>query len=127
LITFISMFGAILTIYYFDGKYNKDIELVSNFIKEREGMESGNKARNTYIISDDYSQIGFKVWNRVKKYDWALNNFSQNDLNELLSDQKYRYFIVHKNSEKFSFIKSAAELNQLTAKEYSDLVVYFRQ
>ena len=126
--TILPIIGLLTTISYFELNFEKDIDLVSNFIKNREGNLISENPRNTFIISDAYSQFGYKVWNRVLKYNWVIKkeNPIQADFNGLLGDKNFKYFITNKNAKNFLLIKKASEFTQLKFKEFTDLAVYFR-
>ena len=79
--------------------YN-NIRLEKRFIPVVAFIQDHNKINklpsDTYVVSDFYSQIGFEIWNRVKKYNWLLGDDISNrdNIRSLLSNEQYRYFIL---------------------------------
>ena len=66
----------------------KDFDDVIDFINN---INVKRPARETIAIADAYSHIGFKIWNRVLKYNWALKSQT---LKEVLINKQFHYFIV---------------------------------
>ena len=70
-------------------RYTKSIEFIKN-------KKITNSPRDTYIIADDYSHIGYHVWNRALRYDWAL---TEGDLNYLMSNKKYKFYVLSEKTK----------------------------
>ena len=79
--------------------------------------------RDTMVIADGYSFIGYHIWNRVLKYEWANQNDS---LNDILKNDHYLYFVVNKETKDRDFLlKKADELN-LQQKVFGENILIHR-
>jgi len=124
------MVCLLLSLYYIDSNSLKKIDPVVNFINEREktNIKNMDKARETYIIANYYSQIGFNVWNRVLKYDWLVksSNAKAGDYDNLVSNSKIKYFVLENNQANSEMIKASLIKSNFDMQRFEDLLVYYR-
>ncbi len=99
---------------------------VVSFIQDHNKMKSS--PRDSYVVSDFYSQIGFKIWNRVKKYKWLLGDdvINRDKIRSLLRNEQYRYFILtEENKFRLMAIEVGLELG-LKLKTFEDVDVLYK-
>ena len=97
------LLGIIVFPFLLNSFYEKDRYV--NSIKFIKGKKINNPPQKTYIIADDYSHIGFKVWNRVLKYDWAIG---EGDLRQLMLNNEYKFYVLSKKTKNINEIKNIA-------------------
>ena len=76
------IFPFLLNSFHENDQYVESIQFIKNKNIKRNPQE-------TYIIADDYSYIGYPLWNRALRYEWAVKN---NNFEELIQNKKLSVF-----------------------------------
>ena len=122
----LSVFIFSLPLLYNNLRLEKRFNPVVSFIQDHNKIK--NSPRDTYVVSDFYSQIGFKIWNRVKKYKWLLGDdvINREKIRSLLNNEQYRYFILtEENKFRLMAIEVGLELG-LKLKTFEKVDVLYK-
>ena len=87
-------------------KYQPVIEYINS------NKPVGSSPENPYVVADAYSHIGFKIWNKVQKFDWVLGStYKSLNIKNLVQSNQFKFIVVEKNTkESDTILKIAKEL-----------------
>tara|TARA_B100000927_G_scaffold255768_1_gene222706 strand:+ start:159 stop:482 length:324 start_codon:yes stop_codon:yes gene_type:complete len=90
---------------------------IVNYIEANKPNNS--RASDPYVVADGYSHIGFKIWNNVQKFDWALNyTYEPQNLRKLMESSQYKYLVIDEDT------KESEALLHLAKKMKHEILVF---
>ena len=118
--------STIIFLTFFNSSYDNRFESLIKFINKNK--QTNVPARETFVVGDDYSKIGFFVWNRVKKYRWLWNSDNEKEagLEGILKNPKYKFFVVTKETENSELILKTGKKLNLKLKKFDDVKLLYK-
>ena len=97
-------------------KYQPVIEYIES------NKPEGASPEVPYVVADDYSHIGFKIWNNVQKFDWVLNNiYEPQSFRRLIGSSQYKFIVINPDTKNSRTLLDMAIKKNFKVLEFGEL------